>query len=77
MGTYRFGILNMQHAFWYEISFIANYVVSMSPECAVKKPWCTLFSTPYAKKTLVLVAIDEAHCVLQWLVLLQSTVPHS
>ena len=39
----------------------------MSPEMAVCKPWSQFFSTPFAKKHLILVAVDEAHCITDWL----------
>ena len=40
----------------------------MSPECAVKVPWCRIYTTPYGKRNIVLVAVDEAHCIEDWLV---------
>ena len=41
-------------------------VVFMSPENATSKPWCTVFEDEYVKKNLVLVAVDEAHCISDW-----------
>ena len=41
-------------------------VVFMSPECATSKPWCTVFEDKYVKKHLLLVAVDEAHCITDW-----------
>ena len=41
-------------------------VVFMSPECATSKPWCSVFEDKYVKKHLVLVAVDEAHCISDW-----------
>ena len=38
----------------------------MSPETAISPHWRALFT---AKKQLALVAIDEAHCIVDWLVL--------
>ena len=40
----------------------------MPPEAAVHSPWRGIFSTPLFKKHLTLVAIDEAHCISEWLV---------
>ncbi len=74
-GKYRFGMLSVhvlmvtKHKLTLAFTI---HTVFMSPECAVKPPWCTLFSTPYAKQNLVLIAVDEAHCVLDWLVLFQN-----
>ena len=39
----------------------------MSPEIATTAPWRDLFIAPYVKKHLVLVAVDEAHCIEEWL----------
>jgi hypothetical protein len=41
--------------------------VFMSPETAVKPPWRNIFQTPHFKKVLALVAVDEAHCIPEWL----------
>ena len=41
--------------------------VLMSPEAAVTPPWRSLFSSVVFKNNLALVAIDEAHCILDWL----------
>ena len=40
----------------------------MSPEAAVNPKLCELFKYQYVKRNLVLVAIDEAHCITEWLV---------
>ena len=42
-------------------------LVLMSPENAVSSPWCTLFSSPFVKTNLVVLAVDEAHCIEEWL----------
>ena len=47
--------------------FIPGTVI-MSPETAVGNPWRSIFSSELANKKLALVAIDEAHCVHEWLV---------
>ena len=43
------------------------WIVFMSPEKAVQSPWRNIFQTPYYKKHLTLVAVDEAHCIPEWL----------
>ena len=40
----------------------------MSPETAVSAEWRKMFDSAYVKQQLVLVAIDEAHCIPEWLV---------
>ena len=42
--------------------------VFLSPEIATTKPWCMIFSDKYIKRHLVLVAVDEAHCISDWFV---------
>ena len=44
----------------------------MAPETATTKPWCTMFLESYVKKHLVLVAVDEAHCISDWSVRVSS-----
>ena len=41
----------------------------MSPEVAVAAEWRKVFMDPYVKQHLVLIAVDEAHCIPEWLVL--------
>ena len=43
-------------------------LVFMAPETATTKPWFTMFSDNYIKKHLVLVPVDEAHCISDWFV---------
>ena len=43
--------------------------VFMSPETAISPHWRALFTADHVKKQLALVAIDEAHCIVDWLVL--------
>ena len=38
----------------------------MSPECAVTSPWRNIFRSSYGQANIVLVAIDEAHCIEDW-----------
>lgn len=40
----------------------------MSPEVAVSSEWRKMFDSAYVKQQLVLVAVDEAHCIPEWLV---------
>lgn len=42
-------------------------VVFMAPETAVSPLWRDLFSTPVFKEKLAEVAVDEAHCISEWL----------
>ena len=43
------------------------YKVFMSPEIAVSSRWRNIFSTSFVKKNLVMISIDEAHCIIDWL----------
>ena len=45
-------------------------LVFMSPEIAVSGEWRKMFDSAYVKQQLVLIAIDEAHCIPEWLVML-------
>ena len=58
------------------IIFIVNihYVVFMSPETAVSTEWRKVFTHSYVKQHLVLICIDEAHCISEWLVYIYSTI---
>ncbi len=38
----------------------------MSPEIALSSSFDTIFSLPFVKRNLVLVAVDEAHCITDW-----------
>ena len=42
-------------------------LVMMPPEVAITS-WRSVFEKPYVKKNLVLLAIDEVHCICEWLV---------
>ena len=39
----------------------------MSPEMAVQSHWRNIFQILYFKRNLALVAVDEAHCIHEWL----------
>lgn len=41
-------------------------LVVMSPEVACSDFWRKLLSTPFFKRNLVLLAVDEGHCVSEW-----------
>ena len=40
----------------------------MPPEIATTGPWRSIFASTYMHQHLVLVAVDEAHCIREWLV---------
>ena len=40
----------------------------MSPEVATTPPWREVFCSQYFKKHLFILAVDEAHCITEWLV---------
>ena len=50
------------------MSFIFHTSVFMAPEVAVSPPWRESFKSPFYSENLVVVAIDEAHCIHEWLV---------
>ena len=41
--------------------------VFMSPETAVTPPWRNVFASPQFQQRLSLIAVDEAHCIFEWL----------
>ena len=43
-----------------------NLLVFMSPEVSLSLPMNMFFSARYVKRNLVLVAVDEAHCITDW-----------
>ena len=44
-----------------------NFTVFMSPETAVNPPWRDVFQSAEFRKRLSLIAVDEAHCIAEWL----------
>ena len=42
----------------------------MSPETATNHPWRQLFSMKSFPRRLTLIAVDEAHCIAEWFVIL-------
>ena len=66
-GKYRFGeLMTMSAMVCIILMYVNCTVVFMSPENATSKPWCTIFEDKYVKKNLILVAVDEAHCISDW-----------
>ena len=65
-GDYRFGILLYDACTAVLlIMYVHNLaLVFMSPETATTNPWRNLFS----KGKIAVVAVDEAHCISEWLV---------
>ena len=41
----------------------------MSPENATTKPWRDLFSSAAFRSKLVLLTVDEAHCISEWYIM--------
>ena len=39
----------------------------VAPEVIVRAPWRGIFECPVFKQRLVLIAVDEAHCIPEWL----------
>lgn len=49
------------------ISSIHLNLVFMSPETAVTLPWRNLFTNAEFQQKLCIIAVDEAHCIFEWL----------
>ena len=43
-------------------------LVLMSPEIATSAPWRNVFGEQYLKANLCSIAVDESHCIVEWLV---------
>lgn len=41
-------------------------IVFMSPEYAVTPPWKGIFGSPFFRRHLAVIAVDEAHCISDW-----------
>ena len=71
-GKYQFGMLHEM--------FYGNYYDTInsifSPESLQLPTWTKVISSKRFKERLVLVAVDEAHCIAEWLVhyLLYTTI---
>ena len=63
-GKYRFGMWDMMIRACNLIFTILS--VFMSPDVSLSLPMTKFFSARYVKRNLVLVAIDEAHCITDW-----------
>ena len=50
------------------ISVTINYLVLMSPETATSPPWRNVFGERYFMSNLCSIAVDESHCIAEWLV---------
>ena len=69
-GEYRLGIYitRLSSSSWVDY-YMCLFIVFISPESATSKPWRGLFSSAVFRTNLVLLAIDEAHCISEWYVL--------
>lgn len=67
-GKFRFGMhtsfVGRENA--YKV-YLYLYLVFLAPETAVSPTWREVFSTPVFKEKLAVVAVDEAHCISEWL----------
>ena len=43
-------------------------LVFMSPESATTDPWRQVFGSRCFVSNLAIIAVDEAHCIVEWLV---------
>ena len=66
-GKYQFSTL-LLNFFLYENVMLLQSAVFFSPETLQLPAWRKVISSETFKDRLVLVAIDEAHCVSEWLV---------
>ena len=56
-------------------SDIDTFVVFMSPETLQVREWRSVLSGEGFKKQVVLVTVDKAHCIPEWLVRVSVTCP--
>ena len=65
-GNYRLvsDMSDSSNACMYVAITVGSYLlVFMSPETAISNPWRELFGRPHFQSRLVLVAVNEAHCI--------------
>lgn len=69
LGKFKFGIQfsRSAHVFSEYHIHIINLVL-MSPEIATSAPWRNVFGEQYLKANLCSIAVDESHCIVEWLV---------
>lgn len=41
-------------------------IIYGSPEAVTTDPWLTMLTSPWYKEHIILVTVDEAHCVSEW-----------
>ena len=60
------------HMIFVECIFFCDYklinLVLMSPETATSTPWRNVFGEQYYRSNLCSIAVDESHCIVEWLV---------
>jgi superfamily II DNA helicase RecQ len=67
-GKYRFGSFHIKFVFICNCSHIDINLVFMSPETLQVREWRSVLSDEMFRKQIVVVAVDEAHCISEWLV---------
>ena len=69
-GKYRFGQFIFPCFSWPWVESTVVPTVFISPETSLSAEWKTVFLA--VKGKVALVAVDEAHCIPEWLILLLS-----
>lgn len=67
-GKYRFGSFHIKCLSATACSHIDIILVFMSPETLQVREWRSVLSDEIFRKQIVVVAVDEAHCISEWLV---------